>query len=118
MTPAYKNSSENHIARDCDQPRDMSTVTCRNCDEVDYFSRDCTKNKNLSKVQCNNCREMGHTVRRCPQPQAEYDQTEENKENDGGWNVTNGNDGGTYDNVTERWATAAGGEDSWWGQSS
>lgn len=25
--------SEDHIARDCDQPRNLSTVTCRNCEK-------------------------------------------------------------------------------------
>jgi hypothetical protein len=66
------------MARDCDQPRDVSTVTCRNCDEgkvpfaeigwfctrrltdyilVGHFSRDCTQKKDWSRVKCNNCGE-------------------------------------------------------------
>jgi hypothetical protein len=28
--------SEDHIARECDQPRDVSTITCRNCDESEF----------------------------------------------------------------------------------
>src|SRR4051794_16712100 len=30
---------EGHIAKECDQPRDMSTVTCRNCDQQGHFSK-------------------------------------------------------------------------------
>lgn len=28
-----QSSSEDHFARDCDQPRDPSTMVCRNCDQ-------------------------------------------------------------------------------------
>lgn len=51
------NRSEEHMARDCDQPRDVSTVTCRNCDESGHFSQDCPKPRDYSRVKCNNCGE-------------------------------------------------------------
>ncbi|KAJ6135334.1 zinc knuckle transcription factor [Penicillium capsulatum] len=81
--------SEDHMARDCDQPRDESTMTCRNCDQVGHVSRDCPEPKNWSRVKCNRCGEMGHTIRRCRQPEegAEgevcfYRPNAENVEND------------------------------------
>lgn len=49
--------SEDHMARDCDRPRDVSTMTCRNCDEVGHFSTDCPKPRDYSRVKCNNCGE-------------------------------------------------------------
>lgn len=51
------NRSEDHMARECDQPRDVSTVTCRNCDESGHFSQDCPKPRDYSRVKCNNCGE-------------------------------------------------------------
>lgn len=45
------------MARNCDKPRNVSTVTCRNCDEVGHFSQDCTKPRDWSRVKCNNCGE-------------------------------------------------------------
>jgi hypothetical protein len=51
------------MAKECDQPRNPATVTCRNCDEVGHFSRDCPKPKDWSKVQCQNCKEFGHTIK-------------------------------------------------------
>lgn len=51
------NRSEDHMARNCDKPRNVSTVTCRNCDEVGHFSQDCTKPRDWSRVKCNNCGE-------------------------------------------------------------
>lgn len=51
------NRSEDHMVKECDKPRDASTVTCRNCDEVGHFSQDCTKKRDYSRVKCNNCGE-------------------------------------------------------------
>lgn len=45
------------MARECDKPRDVSTVTCRNCDEVGHFSQECPKKRDYSRVKCNNCGE-------------------------------------------------------------
>lgn len=45
------------MARDCEEPVDVSTVTCRNCDEIGHYGRDCTKKRDYSKIQCNNCGE-------------------------------------------------------------
>ena len=53
--------SEDHLAKECDQPRNPATIQCRNCDEFGHTSRDCTAPKDWSKVKCNNCGEMGHT---------------------------------------------------------
>lgn len=32
---------EGHIAKDCDQPRNMDSVTCRNCEKTGHFSKEC-----------------------------------------------------------------------------
>lgn len=63
------------MSKECDKPRNLDTVTCRNCEEsklsytcfskvislthikAGHYSRDCTKKKDWSKVKCNNCGE-------------------------------------------------------------
>lgn len=55
--------SEDHIAKECDQPRNPDMVTCRNCEKLGHFSRDCPEPKDWSKVKCSNCGEMGHTIK-------------------------------------------------------
>jgi hypothetical protein len=55
--------SEDHIAKECDQPRNPDLVTCRNCEKQGHFSRDCPEPKDWSKVKCSNCGEMGHTIK-------------------------------------------------------
>lgn len=50
-----------HVAKECDQPRNPDTVLCRNCEKLGHFSKDCTEPKDWSKVKCSNCSEMGHT---------------------------------------------------------
>jgi hypothetical protein len=57
--------SADHMAKECDQPRNPATVTCRNCEKVGHFSRDCPEPKDWSKVQCQNCQEFGHTIKVC-----------------------------------------------------
>lgn len=53
------------MAKECDQPRNPDTVTCRNCDEQGHFSKDCPKPRDYSKVQCKNCQQFGHTIKVC-----------------------------------------------------
>lgn len=55
--------SEDHIAKECDQPRNPDMVKCRNCEKLGHFSRDCPEPKDWSKVQCQNCQEFGHTIK-------------------------------------------------------
>lgn len=55
--------SKDHIAKECDQPRNPDLVTCRNCEKLGHFSRDCPEPKDWSKVKCSNCGEMGHTIK-------------------------------------------------------
>jgi hypothetical protein len=57
--------SADHMAKECDQPRNPATVTCRNCEKVGHFSRECPEPKDWSKVQCQNCQEFGHTIKVC-----------------------------------------------------
>ncbi|KAF2021685.1 hypothetical protein BU24DRAFT_470471 [Aaosphaeria arxii CBS 175.79] len=57
--------SEDHMAKDCDQPPNPDNVTCRNCEKLGHFARQCPEAKDWSKVKCTNCGEMGHTIRRC-----------------------------------------------------
>ncbi|KMU89531.1 hypothetical protein CIHG_07338 [Coccidioides immitis H538.4] len=59
---------EGHMSKECDKPRNMDNVTCRNCEKTGHMSRDCPEEKDWSKVQCTNCKEMGHTFRRCNKP--------------------------------------------------
>lgn len=33
------------MAKECDKPRDMSSVTCRNCDKPGHYSRECPEPK-------------------------------------------------------------------------
>ena len=55
--------SKDHIAKECDQPRNPDMVKCRNCEKLGHFSRDCPEPKDWSKVQCQNCQEFGHTIK-------------------------------------------------------
>lgn len=55
--------SEDHIAKECDQPRNPETVKCNNCEKMGHFSRECPDPKDWSKVKCSNCEEMGHTYK-------------------------------------------------------
>lgn len=52
-----KNRSESHMARDCEKPVDVSSITCHNCHEIGHFRQDCTKKRDYSRIQCNNCGE-------------------------------------------------------------
>lgn len=54
LTP---NRDEDHMAKDCEKPLDVSTITCRNCHEMGHFRQDCTKKRDYSRIQCNNCGE-------------------------------------------------------------
>lgn len=56
-------SSEDHMAKECDQPRNPGDVFCRNCSEQGHFSRDCLEPKDWSKVQCQRCQEFGHGIK-------------------------------------------------------
>jgi hypothetical protein len=49
--------SEDHIAKECDQPRNPATITCRNCEQMGHMSRECPEPRDYSKVQCSNCQE-------------------------------------------------------------
>jgi hypothetical protein len=53
--------SEDHMSKECDQPKNSANVTCRNCEEKGHFSKECPKPRDYSKVQCQNCQEFGHT---------------------------------------------------------
>lgn len=55
--------SEDHMAKECDQPKNPNNVTCRNCEKTGHFSRDCPEPKDWSKVQCSNCQQFGHTIK-------------------------------------------------------
>jgi hypothetical protein len=55
--------STEHMAKDCDQPKNPDKALCRNCEKMGHFSRDCPEPRDYSKVKCNNCQEMGHTVK-------------------------------------------------------
>ncbi|KAK2741191.1 hypothetical protein FQN55_008454 [Onygenales sp. PD_40] len=99
---ATAGQAEDHMAKECDKPRNPETVTCRNCDEVGHFSRDCTKKKDWSKVQCSNCKEMGHTYRRCTKP------VEGDENADGGFENVGG-----FDNNPGDAATAAAANTDW-----
>jgi hypothetical protein len=60
------------MAKECDQPRNPATMTCRNCDQrklstdfvnknaanvlsVGHMSKECPKPRDYSKVKCSNC---------------------------------------------------------------
>lgn len=45
---------EGHRARDCEKEKVM---TCRNCDGQGHISRECPEPRNMSRVQCRNCDE-------------------------------------------------------------
>lgn len=38
------------MAKECDKPRNMELVTCRNCDQPGHFSKDCTEPKNCESL--------------------------------------------------------------------
>jgi len=82
------------MSKDCDQPRNMDNVTCRNCEKTGHFNRDCPEPKDCmchpnskkrtndgtklmnfkgSKVQCSNCQQYGHTKVRCKEPLVQED---------------------------------------------
>lgn len=42
---------EGHISKECDQPRNMDTVTCRNCEKTGHFSRECPEPKDCELAQ-------------------------------------------------------------------
>lgn len=44
------------MAKECDQPRNMDTVTCRNCEKNGHFSKDCPEPKDCMA----NLREFTH----------------------------------------------------------
>lgn len=100
---------EGHISKDCDQPRDMSTVTCRNCEKQGHFSRECPEPKDWTKVQCSNCQEYGHTKVRCKVPPVdEADGFGVAGDGDGGWSNAGAEGGGDgYSNHS------IGGNDGW-----
>ena len=43
------------MSRECDKPRDTSTMKCRNCDDMGHLSRECPKPRDYSKVKCSVC---------------------------------------------------------------
>lgn len=103
------------MAKECDKPRDMSKVQCRNCDDYGHTSRECPKPRDCksrfswpriphadivpdSRVQCQNCQEFGHTKVRCTKPHVDED---------GGA----GADGGGFDPVDISADGGAGGDD-------
>lgn len=54
-----------HSKADCPNPR---KILCRNCDSPEHVARDCDKPKDWTRVKCNNCGNMGHGVKKCPEP--------------------------------------------------
>lgn len=78
------------MSKECEKPRNVENIQCRNCDEYGHTSRDCPKPRDCespngsgrsliadfaidSRVQCQNCKEMGHTKVRCTKPLVEDD---------------------------------------------
>lgn len=68
------------MVKECDQPRNMDKVACKNYEKTAHMSRDCPEPNNCkfsipqrdagrlvtdlslgSKVQCSNCQQYGHT---------------------------------------------------------
>jgi len=45
------------MAKECEKPRNMDTVTCRNCEKTGHFSKECPLPRDYSKVKCSNCNE-------------------------------------------------------------
>ncbi|KAL5117061.1 hypothetical protein ACEQ8H_005020 [Pleosporales sp. CAS-2024a] len=98
--------SEDHVAKECPEPRNPDKQQCRNCEKLGHFSKDCPEPKDWSKVQCNNCKQFGHTIKRCKEPMAEGDGM-----GDGG---AVGGDGGGWSTAEDAGAAASAGGAAGW----
>lgn len=59
-------SPAGHFSRDC--PQGGGGRACHNCGQEGHMSKECEQPRNMDTVTCRNCEKTGHMSRDCPEP--------------------------------------------------